>query len=1290
MTRELLDELPGLMLRDAHRLRRRISEATSESALAGVTDAVAAARARVAQRRAAVPALSYPAQLPIASRVGDLRAAIRDHQVVVVAGETGSGKTTQLPKICLELGLGVRGMIGHTQPRRIAARTVADRIAQELGGELGDVVGYQVRFNTTLSDRTLIKVMTDGILLAEIAHDRLLRRYDTIIIDEAHERSLNIDLLLGYLAQLLPRRPELKVIITSATIDTERFAAHFAGSSTPGRTVPIIEVSGRSYPVELRYRPLERDDGRTLDQPQAIVDAVRELTAQGPGDILVFCSGEREIRDAADALERATGTSRLADEVVPLYARLSVAEQHRVFAPHRGRRVVLATNVAETSLTVPGIRYVVDTGNARISRYSFRTKVQRLPIERVSQASALQRAGRCGRLEDGICIRLYSQEDHDSRPPYTDPEITRTNLASVLLQMAALGLGDPGEVEDFPFVDAPDRRGIRDGLALLYELGALTRPADRAAGSHAKLTAIGRQLTRLPIDPRLGRMVLEAGRLGCVREVIVIAAALSIQDPRERPTDRQQAADASHARFADPTSDFLGMLNLWRHLSEQQRERSSSSFRRMCAAEFLHYLRVREWQDLVGQLRNAARGLELGDTAEIDAAANADAVHQALLAGLLSHVGMREGERRDYLGARGTRFAVFPGSALVKRPPRWAMAAELVETSRLWARVVARIEPEWIEPLAEHLITRTYSEPHWEKRRGQVMAYERITLYGLPIVAGRKVGYGKIDPGLSRELFIRRALVEGDWRTHHAFFAANQQLRDDVAELEHRVRRRDLLVDDETLFEFYDRRVGADVVSGSHFDSWWKGERRRNPELLTLTPEALLAGEPEVDEHSYPDEVARGSVRFPLSYAFEPGTEQDGVTVHVPLALLPQVAGRDELGWQVPGRRQELVVALLRSLPKALRRNFTPPSTVAADVLPELEPGEPLLDGLERVLRRRTGVGVPRDAWQLEKLPADLRPTFAVQGEGGEIVATGKDLIELRTRLAPAVQAAVAEAGGGVERTGLRTWPGGTLPRTISRELANGVITGYPALVDRGESVDVRILAAETEQQAAMWTGTRRLLLLTTPSPVKAITSRLGTRAKLVLAGYPYASVPALLADCHSAAVDQLMTASGGPAWNEPEWERLQDTVRGEVAAATAAIVSVVEEIVAGAADVLAMLGRPAPAPVADAYADVRAQLDALVGAGFVTRAGAARLPDLRRYVRGMKRRLEQVASDPARDRVRLQEVQELQAAADQAPARVAEEVRWLIEELRVSLFAQALGTRQPVSVQRIWRVLEG
>ena len=1302
---QLRARLGGLTLRDEHRLRRRLTAQRGEGDLEGIVRAIEAAELRVATRTASVPEVSYPAQLPITARVDEIRDAIAAHQVVVIAGETGSGKTTQLPKVCLQLGRGVRGLIGHTQPRRIAARTVADRIAEELGTEVGGVIGYQVRFSDHSSDQTLIKIMTDGILLAEIAHDRLLRRYDTLIIDEAHERSLNIDLLLGYLAQLLPRRPDLKIIITSATIDTDRFARHFSRGDSPA---PVIEVSGRSFPVEMRYRPLkpEAEDpseatgparkAPELDQPQGIVEAVRELGAAGQGDILVFCSGEREIRDAAEALDKAKSRlgGPLVDEVIPLYARLSIAEQHKVFASHPGRRVVLATNVAETSLTVPGIRYVIDTGNARISRYSYRTKVQRLPIEAVSQASARQRAGRCGRVADGICIRLYSEADFESRPVFTDPEITRTNLASVLLQMASLGLGDPGEVQDFPFVDPPDRRGIRDGLALLFELGALERPGS----GPAKLTPIGRQLTRLPLDPRFGRMILASASLGCIDDVIVIAAALTIQDPRERPSDRQAAADQSHARFADPTSDFLGMLHLWRYVIEQQQERSSSGFRRMCTAEFLHYLRVREWQDLVTQLRTSARELELPITpgrARDAEAANPTLVHQALLAGLLSHIGMKDGDKREFLGARGSRFLIFPGSALAKKPPRWVMAAELVETSRLFARVAGRIEPEWVEQLAGHLITRTYSEPHWEQRRTQVMAYERLTLYGLTLVSGRKVGYGAIDPEVSRDLFIRHALVEGDWRTHHAFFAANQQLREEIVELEERTRRRDLVVDDETLFHFYDQRLGAEVVSGQHFDIWWKQVRRRDPELLTLTPAALRASlDEEAVVQEFPDEVHRNEARFPLSYAFEPGSAKDGVTVHVPLAMLAGVAepgrdGADELGWQVPGRREELIVALLRSLPKTLRRHFTPPTTTAAAVLPRIDAGEPLLDALERELRRHTSVTVPRDAWDLDKLPPHLRPTFAVQDGSGAVLAAGKDLAELRRRLSPQVRAAVSETAGDLERSGLTSWPGGELPRTTSRQLAGGVVTGYPALVDEGTTVAVRVLASAAEQERTMWAGTRRLLMLTTSSPIKAITGRLGTRSKLVLSAYAYSNVGALMADCYAAGIDQLMTKAGGPAWDEAGFEQLTTAVRNGIQEATASIVTTVEQIAADGADVSALLGRPGPANSAEARADVKAQLDALIGPGFVTAAGAARLADVRRYVKGMKRRLEQVSNDAARDRVRMTEVRELQAAAAKARPDVAAEVRWLIEELRISLFAQSLGTRYPVSVQRIWRALD-
>ncbi|HEU0128873.1 MAG TPA: ATP-dependent RNA helicase HrpA, partial [Pseudonocardiaceae bacterium] len=869
--------------------------------------------------------ISYPEELPVSQRRDDIAEALRSSQVVVVAGETGSGKTTQLPKICLENGRGQGGrIIGHTQPRRIAARTVAERIAEELGTALGDVVGYRIRFTDRSSDETVVKVMTDGILLAEIQRDRNLRRYDTIIIDEAHERSLNIDFLLGYLKQLLPRRPDLKLIITSATIDPQRFSRHF-------NDAPVVEVSGRTYPVEVRYRELEDD------QTAGITDAVRELVHEGPGDILVFLSGEREIRDAADALKKLPPRRPSeAFDVLPLYARLSAADQHRVFAPHSTRRVVLATNVAETSLTVPGIRYVVDTGLARISRFSARTKVQRLPIEPISQASANQRKGRCGRVAAGVCIRLYAEEDFLGRPEFTDPEIQRTSLASVILQMTALGLGD---VARFPFLDPPDTRSVQAGMQLLEEIGALTVGARNAgvftsstagsttggrgstAGGRQKLTKTGRQLAQFPIDPRLARMVLEADRNGCARDVITIVAALSIQDPRERPIDVQEKADVQHRRFADPDSDFAALLNLWRHLQDQQKTLSSSAFRRLCKAEFLNYLRVREWQDLDGQLRQVAKQLGLAISA---APAAREAIHRSLLAGLLSHIGMKDPEKRDYLGARGTRFAIFPGSALFNKQPEYLMAAELVETGRLWARVNARIDPAWVESVGAHLVKRSYSEPHWEKKRGAVMALEKVTLYGVPIAVERPVNYGRIDPPVARELFIRHALVQVEWQTRHRFFAENTALLEQAEDLEHKARRRGIVVDDDTLFDFYDARVPADVVSSAHFDAWWKQARQRHPDLLTFDLDLVLSeSAAEVSPEDFPDVWRSGDAQLPLEYAFEPGAEDDGVTVDIPVTALPAVESGD-FSWPVPGLRHELVVALIRSLPKGLRVNFVP------------------------------------------------------------------------------------------------------------------------------------------------------------------------------------------------------------------------------------------------------------------------------------------------------------------------------------------------------------------------------
>lgn len=918
---DLAPRLTELTLRDAHRLGRRLEGArrirkpeARAAVLAEIEAEVARGEERMAARRTRIPAISYPEQLPVSQKKADIAAAIRDHQVVIVAGETGSGKTTQIPKICLELGRGVRGMIGHTQPRRIAARTVAERIAEEMDTPLGEAVGWKVRFTDQVNqESTFIKLMTDGILLAEIQTDRELRAYDTIIIDEAHERSLNIDFLLGYLAQLLPKRPDLKVVITSATIDPERFSRHFGEA-------PIIEVSGRTYPVEVRYRPLLEDESEDSDRDQitAICDAVEELQGEGKGDILVFLSGEREIRDTADAL---TKKNYRFTEVLPLYARLSHAEQHRVFQQHTGRRIVLATNVAETSLTVPGIKYVIDPGFARISRYSHRTKVQRLPIEAVSQASANQRKGRCGRTSDGICIRLYSEDDFLARPEFTDAEILRTNLASVILQMTAAGLG---EIEKFPFIDPPDHRNIRDGVQLLQELGALD-PDEKDPRN--RLTQTGRKLAQLPVDPRLARMVLEADKNGCVREVMVIAAALSIQDPRERPAEKQTQADQQHARFRDESSDFLAFLNMWRYIREQQKERGSSAFRRMCKQEYLNFLRIREWQDIYSQLRTVAKQMGIQFNEE-DAAEQS--VHVSLLAGLLSHIGMKDvkdGAKNEYLGARSAKFAIFPGSALFKKTPRFVMSAELVETSRLWARVNAKIEPEWVEPLAGHLLKRTYSEPHWEKDQAAVMAFEKVTLYGVPIIAQRKVNYGRIDPEASRELFIRNALVEGDWRTHHKFFADNRKLLTEVEELEHRARRRDILVDDETLYDFYDQRVPEHVVSGAHFDSWWKHKRTeegREPELLDFERSMLInerAG--DISKADYPDSWHQGRLKFRVTYQFEPGADADGVTVHIPLQVLNQVTD-EGFDWQIPGLREEVVTELIRSLPKPIRRNYVP------------------------------------------------------------------------------------------------------------------------------------------------------------------------------------------------------------------------------------------------------------------------------------------------------------------------------------------------------------------------------
>jgi ATP-dependent RNA helicase HrpA len=1308
---DLRRTLPELMLHDQHRLARRIDRASGlrdqtarDKLLAELAKDIERAAQRVARRREAVPGISYPEELPVSQRRDDIAQAVKDHQVVIVAGETGSGKTTQLPKICLELGRGVTGQIGHTQPRRIAARTVAERIAEETGTQLGAVVGYKVRFTDKSGDNTLVKVMTDGILLNEIAGDRDLYRYDTLIIDEAHERSLNIDFILGYLKQLLPRRPDLKVIITSATIDPERFAAHFAAPD--GEPAPIIEVSGRTYPVEVRYRPIAGPDSKSdedRDQIQAISDAIDELSANGPGDILVFFSGEREIRDTADALK---GRKNL--DVLPLYGRLSAAEQHRVFELPANRtmshrRVVLATNVAETSLTVPGIRYVIDPGTARISRYSLRTKVQRLPIEPISQASANQRKGRCGRVADGICIRLYSEEDFSSRPEYTDPEIQRTNLASVILQMAAARLGD---VRKFPFVDPPDPRSITDGVRLLEELNAMK--SDR-------LTDTGRKMARLPVDPRIARMIIEADRQGCAREVLVIAAALSIQDPRERPADSQQAADTAHRRFAQPESDFLTFLALWDYLADRQRELSGSAFRRACRAEFLNYLRVREWQDLHAQLQSLSADLGLSTDSSSSERAR---VHTALLAGLLSHVGMKvvlparpgmppERGRRplpEFLGARGTRFAIFPGSALARKPPDWIVAAELVETSRLWGRIVASVEPEWVEPVAAHLVKRSYSEPRWSASRGAVIATEKVTLYGIPIVAGRTVNFASIDPGTSRELFIRHALVEGDWETRHHFFRDNTKLLAEAAELEQRARRRGLVAGEDALFEFYDARVPADITSARHFDAWWKRQRHQTPDLLTLTLDDLLSAEAaELDSAAYPEVwtsespgATAGSQRaLSLSYAFEPGTETDGVTIDIPLAALNQ-ARQEEFSWQVPGLRQELVTELIRSLPKSVRRELVPAPDLAREVLARLGGATPdgdIRDVLARELLRLRGVRVPPDAFDLEKLPAHLRITFRVV-DNGRILASGKDLAALQRQLRPKLRATLSARASALTRTGLTTWDIGALPQVFT----DGEVRAYPALVDNGDTVDVRLFETPDAARTAMHAGTRRLILLGARSPVKEIAARLTTAQKLALSNNPYGGVAGLFADAVNCAADGLIAGNGGPAWDAAGFEKLAAAVRPQLHAATYEVITRAEEILRAAHAAQIRLGELRSPVLEPATDDIRAQLGALVYPGFLTATGTRRLPALARYLRAIARRMDRLPDNPGRDAQQMAVAHRVEDAYGDAlaalPAAVragdaAREIGWMIQELRVSLFAQTIGTQGPISERRIMTAIE-
>ncbi len=1300
------------------------------------------------------PVIFYPPELPVSAARDEIADAIRDNQVVIVAGATGSGKTTQLPKICLDLG---RERIAHTQPRRLAARTIAERVAEELQVELGTLVGYKVRFTDKVSDETRIALMTDGILLNEIHRDRLLRRYDTIIIDEAHERSLNVDFLLGYLVRILPERPDLKVIITSATIDPESFARHFA--SPDGVPAPVIEVSGRTFPVEIRYRAQTEDASAgsaareaEADEVTAIVAALRELDREEPGDVLVFLPGEAEIRDAADAVRGAYSKDRSPTEVLPLYGRLSAAEQHRVFEKSRvagvSRRVVLATNVAETSLTVPGIRYVIDTGTARISRYSNRSKVQRLPIEAISQASANQRSGRAGRTSDGIAIRLYSEEDFESRPEFTEPEILRTSLASVILQMLSLGFGD---ITAFPFLTPPDSRGVKAAVDLLTELGAVT-----GSGDTPRLTRIGRNISRIPIDPRFARMLIEAGRPGgadVTRDVLAIVAGMSIQDVRERPSQEapqsvRDEADRMHARFADPTSDFLSILNLWNHLREQQRELGSSAFRRLCRSEHLNYVRVREWFDVHRQLRSLVKEKDARGTGTADP----DAIHRALLAGLLSQIGIlderntpsrgqtktpaKDAKRRqaEYRGARGIRFSIFPGSALRKKAPQAVMAAEIVETSRTYARTVAAIDPAWAEALAGDLAKRQVTEPHWSKDAGAAVAYEKVTLFGVEIIPRRRVQFARIDRAASREMFVRHALVEGEWdptridKRVSAFWRSNAELRKRLEKLEERERRRDILAGDEAVFRFYDERIPADVFDVRSFEKWWRETLAATPKLLVMREADLLDDESRADQSEFPTRWTQGDQVLGLAYRFEPGAPDDGVSVVIPLPLLAQIEDRG-FDWQVPGLRAELVTGLLRALPKAIRRHVVPAADWADKFGAELAgdgpeshgglPNRTLKEALARLTQPLANQLVSAADFEDDRVPAHLRMNFRAVDERGRVAGSNRDLSTLQAELADRARSSVARsiaapprrpgpskgpqpaaaASASIEQDGLTAWTFGDLPEVLDTRVAGGVVRGYPAIVDQGKTVSVRVESTADAASAATRAGVRRLVLLGVPSPSSYVQQHLTSQEKLALAASPYQSAAALIEDCRAAvvqsAIDRL--APGGIVRTRAEFERVRDAVSALLVDELFACVSLVARILTKARDVERGIKSQNSLALLGPLNDIRTQLSGLLHPGFVSAAGVDRLAHFPRYLDGMLDRLKTLANEPGKDRTRMSEFERMAKVFEDAggtiplepgaPAALVE-TRWLLEEYRVSVFAQRLGTAQPVSPQRIMKVL--
>jgi ATP-dependent helicase HrpA len=1302
------------MLRDQFRFRRRLEKlqhpkhkhSRVKQQLEKLEGDIQASVLLRSERLASLPAPTFPEHLPVCERRDEIRDAIQQHQIVVIAGETGSGKTTQIPKICMELGRGVAGLIGHTQPRRLAARSIANRIAEELQAEPGAAVGYKVRFKDHVSPKTHLKLMTDGILLAEIQADRYLNDYDTVIIDEAHERSLNIDFLLGYFKQLLPQRPDLKLIITSATIDTERFSRHFDNA-------PVIEVSGRTYPVEVRYRPLVDDkkaadetDSAVKDAQQAILDAVDELsaidTAQGksPGHILIFFSGEREIREAAESLRKHHPPQT---EILPLYARLSAAEQNRVFSPARHRRIILATNVAETSLTVPGIHYVIDTGMARISRYSYRSKIQRLPIEPISRSSANQRKGRCGRISEGVCIRLYSEEDYNQRPEFTEPEIRRTNLASVILQMELLRLG---HIEDFPFIEPPDARYIKDGYKLLHELCAVDK--------HNNVTALGREIARYPVDPKVGRMLVAARKFSCLQELLIIGSALSVQDPRERPVDKQQKADEKHRlineAFEDEEgaggnrkdkqakqkqkSDFLFYLKLWHVYEEQRKHLSQNKLRKFCKQHFLSYNRMQEWRDIYQQLAALFKqqGVRLNTTE-----AGYEAIHRALLSGLLGNIGNKSLESNEFQGPRNIRFYIHPGSWQARKPPKWVMCAELVETTRLYGRTVARIEPQWIEDLAGHLLKRSYSEPHWQKGPAQVSAYERTTLYGITLCPKRRINYGPIDPVLAREIFIREALVQGDFNTRASFFKYNQSVIAEIEELEDKSRRRDILVDEQALYQFYDERIPAGIYSGKAFEKWLKSVQQTRPELLYLQKEALMRHEAEhISGGQFPDTMEVNGVTLQLDYHFDPGHAEDGVTVIVPLAMLGQLR-EQPFDYLVPGLLRDKVIALIKCLPKALRKLFVPVPDYADDFLRTgADLSVPLIESLATHMQKASGKPIASDAWQLDNLPAFYRMNFRVIDQDNQVLAVGRDLPRLQEELSGLSEAVLSELPtSDIERENITQWDFGDLPEVVELEQHGLVIRVYPAIVDdsdTGESVAVRLFSGEAQASAQMRPGLRRLFRLVARQEMKYLRKNLRHLDKIQLYYASIGNKQGLLQDLEDAIIDYALFADVDDIRSEEAFNKLVGEAKKRLLQVANETCDMIHDIFTQHHKAARRLQGNLPLTWFDAVKDIRQQLGCLVYEGFISATPRQWLKHMPRYLAAINLRLEKLERSPDADKKRQAEIQkhwnrvynEISDDPQQRLSPAWELYRWMVEEMRVSLFAQELKTSMPVSIKKL------